>query len=587
MNLPKIITEEFFNLLLENKIEFIENTYFKKLTKQLMWRWSNSQLSNDEIKKIKLDTQNLSDDNQNNFAIFSIAAENLLVMFFENDPTEQKKYSQWMIKKFLQNEYRIEDITAVGDRIKQFDRLKTIQNIQNIDIGQLSLSDLRSLTKEKQEILHPCMRNLSENPFIISGEAKVLYMSRELIIISPLSKEAAKNFGCHTEWCTAAKEDNRFNQYPGLYDIFDCKNNIDYQLYFDDDLKKNQFKNHKDEDIDINELLEEWPVIFEVLDSLKQPPENWSNFKFFSLQMNVPIYNFIEQHKRFDINDIQLINIFEIYCAKLSSHFDWRGLDNYQTLKPLIEYILKEDGEELLKINLSTSMFDNMNLFNKEDLEQFNKEFLYNLLEDIHNENNVFSNDSFNDFYKEYIKKTSKNTRQALYFEPLTFFKRIKGGLYILRESEISREQIVELFDFWEANKENYLLKEILVILLSKDRLNLGSSLENERVNNFTDLVIKHFVVNFAKTKTNFLSPLIDLINIVEPKNIKMKILRSLKILSDEEMLILLKFLYSKLHGEFFPSWTPEESKMALEYLQIIFKEGTLSGDFIRQNIEG
>jgi hypothetical protein len=276
------------SLLLEDRVEFIQQTYLKKLTKQLKWRWENNKISNSEIDM--LDANPNSDiqipfsatfthdfDGHPNLEDFASPALNLLNLFLETDSTPNKQNSQWMIKRFLQDEFRVEDIGALGAALEQFELLKRNKVITGVDINQLSVKQLRDLTREKQDSTPICQQDLQINSYIKSGQAKLMMNTSDFKVIVPVTKEASCYFGKNTDWCTATPSEtyNMFTHYmqkykSPLYIIIQCHGGSEEE-YWQFHFETEQFMDSDDRSINLESWFDVRPEMYDFFDKIKPP----------------------------------------------------------------------------------------------------------------------------------------------------------------------------------------------------------------------------------------------------------------------------------------------------------------------------
>jgi hypothetical protein len=237
--LEEIISEEIFQILLEDRVEFIQQTYPKKLAKQLQWRQQNDFLNSFEISMLG----GLDNIEQ--------ASSNLIKLFFSADPTTSMEYSQWMIKRFLKNEFRVEDIGSnLGPYLETFHDLKQRNIIKAVDINQLSTSQMMDVVEQNEDKTSARQEQAVEaDEFVSSGDAEIFYNSKNYKIIIPKTKKASCHFGKGTRWCTSAEKKNMFSKYSKkgpLYIVIDRQTNEKFQLHFE----TSQFMDAPNEKID-------------------------------------------------------------------------------------------------------------------------------------------------------------------------------------------------------------------------------------------------------------------------------------------------------------------------------------------------
>jgi hypothetical protein len=108
--------------------------------------------------------------------------------------------------------------------------------------------------------------------FVDSGEAEVVYNSKNFRVVVPKTEEAACHFGRGTAWCTSSKTSNMFSDYSDrgpLYIVWDHKEKARYQLQFETGLAVNA----ADQTIDIEQFLSQRPELQSVLGDKLQSKE--------------------------------------------------------------------------------------------------------------------------------------------------------------------------------------------------------------------------------------------------------------------------------------------------------------------------
>lgn len=186
---------------------------------------------------------------------YSDIPENDFWKIVRADPTSLQgkrigKYSKWlfriyrdMVESVLKKRFVKEDLTKATEYLKDFDRYKNRLSMSQRDINSYdSLSDLYLAIKSFRDTEKPITSR-----DIKSGAEKVYEDERWLVLI-PHTKEASCLYGANTQWCTAARKDNIFDEYArsgNLYINIDKKNNRKYQFHFE----SNQFMDETDDRI--------------------------------------------------------------------------------------------------------------------------------------------------------------------------------------------------------------------------------------------------------------------------------------------------------------------------------------------------
>jgi len=137
------------------------------------------------------------------------------------DPTPNKQYTEWLIRRYIDRSIlRFEDILSTwADLLHEYHRLKIRRMLppELMDINRFKTeSDLSKLHKEVLEIFY----NTDEKEEIQKGDAKEILNNSEVRIIIPQDQDAACYYGQGTQWCTAAKKNNMFDEYHDQGRIF-------------------------------------------------------------------------------------------------------------------------------------------------------------------------------------------------------------------------------------------------------------------------------------------------------------------------------------------------------------------------------
>ena len=165
------------------------------------------------------------------------------------------RYTEWVLIRYLNKNFLFEDLPRVQDAIAQFEQKKS--KLEKKDINQYKtlseledavglLDDVKSTRQQKQEIKNEGIKKIYED-----GK----YLLAEL-----LTERAACFYGNGTKWCTAARENNMFDNYANqgpLYIVIDKQDNRKYQLHYE----TLQFMDEQDEEIDYRVLKRMYPAI--------------------------------------------------------------------------------------------------------------------------------------------------------------------------------------------------------------------------------------------------------------------------------------------------------------------------------------
>lgn len=171
------------------------------------------------------------------------------------DPTNNKQYLQWITKQYLNKLFRIEDAPRIHDILVNFNQLKP--RLAKKDINQYKLHDL------EQEIDNIMQGGTTDNVKATSydkiEDVEYLYKGPLGILAIPKTEAASCKLGRGTKWCTAATDNNMFNDYSSagpLYVWID-RSGRKYQFWFDntDELSDTyQIMDERDRDVEGEEL---------------------------------------------------------------------------------------------------------------------------------------------------------------------------------------------------------------------------------------------------------------------------------------------------------------------------------------------
>jgi hypothetical protein len=132
------------------------------------------------------------------------------------DPTPNKQYTEWLVRRYIDGSIsRFEDVlSTTADMLERYHTLKVHRKLPSalMDIGKVKtkgqISDLDfSVSTAYNEFI-------KDKPEVISkGDAKEILNNSEVRIIIPQDQDAACYYGQGTQWCTAAKKNNMFDEY--------------------------------------------------------------------------------------------------------------------------------------------------------------------------------------------------------------------------------------------------------------------------------------------------------------------------------------------------------------------------------------
>ena len=185
-----------------------------------------------------------------------VSDETDILSFVQNLESKYSKYTEWVLVRWLQDDFLIEDMPRVEAAIAEFDAKK--RGLEKKDINQYQtlneledavglLDHIKSARQQKQEIKTTGIRKIVDNDSILLAQI--------------LTEEAAILVGRGTAWCTAYTEhDNKFNEYNSqgpVYILIDKSTNEKFQIHY----QTAQVKDSYNEDYDYQKLLKIAPQL--------------------------------------------------------------------------------------------------------------------------------------------------------------------------------------------------------------------------------------------------------------------------------------------------------------------------------------
>lgn len=188
----------------------------------------------------------------------------LIMHVLENaDPTQNKEYVQWLAKTYANTGVKLEDLLARGNpALKMYHefKVKKILPAEYRDIGRIDFNTLESIAQspDLRQALHDKTEQEAAKT-MPKGESKVVFDNEQVRIIVPEDEAAACYYGQGTRWCTAARENNMFDNYNrgGPMYIMLPKQPAHagekYQLHFD----SGQYMDEQDRPVPVLKLITE------------------------------------------------------------------------------------------------------------------------------------------------------------------------------------------------------------------------------------------------------------------------------------------------------------------------------------------
>jgi hypothetical protein len=164
---------------------------------------------------------------------------NLIVSADEHTSNLQKsklgKYAKWLLRLFVKNRLKTEDLYKAKEYIPVFDKLLKSNKLTIRDINKYrSLPAMYAVVKPYLD--RPAISNTEAIRITKQNEAEKLYEDGIFTVIYPKTRAASCLYGSNTEWCTAARKYNNFSHYNEqgkLYIIINRINGRKYQFHFE------------------------------------------------------------------------------------------------------------------------------------------------------------------------------------------------------------------------------------------------------------------------------------------------------------------------------------------------------------------
>lgn len=192
MKLFKDLREQYGNMILEDRIDFLKQQHKDKLS-----------TDHDTLAKIK-DSDKIIDH-------FSKKA----------DPTTSKNYTQWLIGQYKGQKIRQEDAPQLKSTLSDFEKVKN--NLEKKDINQYKdVGELRDAVATQKGSVEKASKEKAASAERKGVDLKKMYDADGVEGFQIPNKESSvRNYGPGgkqgaTTWCTAANSDsNMFNHYKG------------------------------------------------------------------------------------------------------------------------------------------------------------------------------------------------------------------------------------------------------------------------------------------------------------------------------------------------------------------------------------
>jgi hypothetical protein len=171
-----------------------------------------------------------------------LAGEEILEQLEAGDPTKNKMYVLWLIRQYLNRQFRLEDMTRIRGVLRTYHEVKNRLPLEQRDIGRMTyyaLEDLVDSFTDAPQASEPSQ--YSQIP-----DLEILYDGPHGFLAIPQTEEASCAIGSGTRWCTAARKNNLFHQYNEGGKLYVWIERGDkFQFHFED----GQFMDSRDREI--------------------------------------------------------------------------------------------------------------------------------------------------------------------------------------------------------------------------------------------------------------------------------------------------------------------------------------------------
>ena len=158
--------------------------------------------------------------------------DELMEMIESADPTRNKVYAQWIVKRYIAGDYNASDLDQVNLRLTEYDSVKRVLTTGK-DINQLTYTQL-------PDIIQAGKAQKTAPKFEIIPDTEVLYNGPDGQLAVPKTETASRALGSGTAWCTAYTDrDTMFDHYNSSGNIYTwrAKNGDKFQFFWGDSIQ--------------------------------------------------------------------------------------------------------------------------------------------------------------------------------------------------------------------------------------------------------------------------------------------------------------------------------------------------------------
>lgn len=270
------LLEIFSTPLMEDRIAFVRQQAVK-LGKNLMWMIQQGDRRVPKMVALDIATagRDVALSNMVNFpeeidlgdkAVAAKWGNALIDYFLRYDPSNDKRFVQWMASMFRHGNLMLEDTYKFEETLTKFMAVQRQLSPEHRDIRNFAtIADLDTVLNEVDpEESKTQIDRAKDREMHSEQNTKIIYNGPDYKIVAPKTVESSCYFGINTKWCTAGSmADHFFPQYMRKGDLFiilEKSTNKRWQFNFGSE----DFMNEMDRPINLTKFAHEHPKVNEV-----------------------------------------------------------------------------------------------------------------------------------------------------------------------------------------------------------------------------------------------------------------------------------------------------------------------------------
>jgi len=139
-----------------------------------------------------------------------LSGEEILEQLEAGDPTKNKMYVLWLIRQYLNRQFRLEDMSRIRGVLRTYHEVKNRLPLEQRDIGRMTYYALEDLV---DSFADADATPVSSSQYSQIPDLEILYDGPYGFLAVPQTEEASCAIGSGTRWRTAARENNLFYRY--------------------------------------------------------------------------------------------------------------------------------------------------------------------------------------------------------------------------------------------------------------------------------------------------------------------------------------------------------------------------------------